>query len=106
MEEAELAEYLNDPRFSRNFELPADPAHGRESPFKIRYADFGYRNESHPEQENVLLFFSPLFGSRLLHIAKDELAKRHKVRIISVDRPGVGGTDAVDPARSMAVWRG
>lgn len=100
-----LRYYLDDPRFSRTFELPA--ANGRTSPFKVKYADYGYRNEADPEQENVLLFFGSMLGSRLVHIAKDELAKKHKVRVINLDRPGVGGTDSVaDPKAIMGLWRG
>ena len=102
----DLAGYVADPRFSRTLELPTDPASGRDRPFTIKYADFGYRNEESPEQENVVLFFSPLMGSRLLQVAKDDLAKKHKVRIINPDRPGIGGTDAVDVKDSMRVWRG
>jgi hypothetical protein len=98
--------FIDDPRFSRIFELPSDPGRGRTKPFKLQYADYGYRNEANPEQERVFLFFAGLMGSRLIHTTKDELAKRHKVRIISADRPGVGGTDAVGVEESAYLWRG
>lgn len=98
--------YLDDPRFSRTFELPADPANGRGSPFKLTYADFGHRDETTPEEENVFLFFGTLMGSRLIHVAKHEMAKRHKIRFINVDRPGIGGTDAVAAEDSVELWRG
>ncbi|KXX82332.1 hypothetical protein MMYC01_201299 [Madurella mycetomatis] len=98
-------DYVLDPRFSRTFELPADPAsNGRTGPFKVKYADYGYRNDAHPEQENALLFFGPLMASRLFHIAKDELAKRRKIRIINLDRPGIGGTDPADAKDRMSLW--
>ncbi|OIW32563.1 hypothetical protein CONLIGDRAFT_630243 [Coniochaeta ligniaria NRRL 30616] len=96
---------LDDPRFSQVFELPANPAGGRDSAFRIKYVDYGYRNEAHPEQENVLLFFPPLMASRLLHVTKDELGKKHKIRIISLDRPGIGGTDAAAPDKRLGLWR-
>lgn len=100
-------DYVLDPRFSRTFELPAGPAsNGRTGPFKVKYADYGYRNEAHPEQENVLLFFGPLMASRLFHIAKDELAKKRKIRIINLDRPGIGGTDPADAKDRMGLWLG
>ncbi|KAJ6442319.1 alpha/beta hydrolase fold family protein [Purpureocillium lavendulum] len=99
-------EFVDDPRFSRAFELPADPTRGRHSAFRIAYADYGYRKESDAEQETVLLFFGSLMGSRLVHVAKDKLAKEHGIRIINPDRPGIGGTDAVDPERRVAVWLG
>jgi hypothetical protein len=98
--------FVDDPRFSRTVELAPDAANGRNDPFRVKYADYGYRNEAHPEQEQILLFFGPLMGSRLLHVAKDDLAKKHRIRIIHPDRPGVGGTDAVDVNNRMRVWRG
>lgn len=91
----------NDPRFNQIFEYK-DGTH----PFKISYADYGYRNEAHPEEEHVLLFFCPLMGSRFLHIAKDDVAKKHKVRIINPDRPGFGGSDAIDTKQRMSLWLG
>lgn len=103
---AEQDQFLHDPRFRQTFELPADAARGRPEPLRVTYADYGYRNEAHPEDENVWLFFGPLVGSRMLHVTKDALAKRHKVRIVSPDRPGIGGTDDVMAERRMPVWLG
>jgi hypothetical protein len=99
-------DYTRDPRFNRVFELPTDPSKGRSRPFKVTYADYGYHNEENPEQENVFLFFGSLLASRFVHIAKDDLAKKHKIRIINPDRPGMGGTDAVDPEHKMSMWLG
>lgn len=97
---------LDDPRFNQTFELPASPDDGRSSSFKVKYTDYGYRNEAQPEEENVLLFFPPLMASRLLHVTKDELAKKHKIRIISLDRPGIGGTDPSPPDKRLGLWQG
>jgi hypothetical protein len=97
---------LDDPRFRQTFSLPADASRGRTSPFTIKYADYGYRNEAHSEEERILLFFSPLMASRLLLVPKDRLAVRHKIRIISTDRPGVGGTDPVEAKDRLSLWRG
>lgn len=104
--EAQHTDNLNDPRFNMTFELPADLIVGCPNPFKVMYADYGYRNEDHPEEENVLLFYGPLLGSRLIHAAKDEMAKKHKIRILNLDRPGIGGTDAVDVKHRMSLWLG
>ncbi|KAK2593712.1 hypothetical protein QQS21_008577 [Conoideocrella luteorostrata] len=100
-----MDDYMNDPRFNRIFTLPPDPAKNRTSSFRVKYADYGYRNEVHPHEENVLLFFGPLMASRLLHISKDAVAKKHKIRIINPDRPGIGGTDAVGVENRMSFWR-
>lgn len=98
--------FLNEPRFNRSFTLPADPSRGRTNPFTIKYVDHGYRNEAHPEQEHVLLYSPPLVGSRLLLVTKDDLAIRHKIRIIAADRPGMGGTDAAAAKDRIALWTG
>ncbi|KAK4106680.1 hypothetical protein N658DRAFT_491315 [Parathielavia hyrcaniae] len=97
---------LDDSRFHQTFSLPADPSSGRPTPFTIKYADHGYRNEAHPEQERILLFYSPLMASRLLLVTKDRLAIKHKIRIICPDRPGVGGTDPADAKDRLGLWRG
>ncbi|KAK0380330.1 hypothetical protein CLIM01_02321 [Colletotrichum limetticola] len=95
-------EYLNDPRFHQSFTLP--PGNDRPDPFKVTYCDYGYRNLDNPEREHVLLLCGPLLGSRYLHIAKDALAKKHKVRIIHPDRPGFGGTTHVDAPDRVRLW--
>ncbi len=97
--------FLNDPRFNRTLTLPADPSTNRPHPFTIKYTDYGYHNPTDPSQERVLLFFSPLMGSRLLHICKDALARDHRIRIINPDRPGIGGTDAAPASDRLALWR-
>lgn len=93
-------------RFNQILKLPEDPNQGRHKPFTLKYADYGYRNEKNPEQENVLLLFGPLLGSRLVHTAKHELAKQHKVRLINPDRFGIGGTDETKAEMRLEVWRG
>ncbi|EFX04945.1 interferon-induced GTP-binding protein mx2 [Grosmannia clavigera kw1407] len=96
--------YCDDPRFSRTFVLPPNPANGRPNPFTVKYADYGYRNEAHPEEGIVLLVFGSMLASRLVHIPKDEVAKKHKVRVINPDRPGIGGTDAVAVDDMLPRW--
>ncbi|KAF4949306.1 hypothetical protein FSARC_13513 [Fusarium sarcochroum] len=86
--------YLKDPRFNQSFQLPADQSDNHAT-LQVKYADYGYRNQAKPEDENILLFFAPLCASRIFHVGKDELAKKHRVRIIVMDRPGFGGTDPV-----------
>lgn len=98
--------FFADPRFSQEFLIPANAIRGRSTPLKISYADFGYRNENNREDENVFLFFPPLLGSRWMHTAKDDFAKRHKIRIIVVERPGYGGTDEVELQDRLQVWQG
>jgi hypothetical protein len=99
---ASSAIYLDDPRFHREFVLPACQAHQAGSPLRIRYADYGYDGGD----GDVFMFFGPLLGSRLLHVSQDDIAKKHKIRVLAVDRPGIGGTEAVNIDCRMLVWRG
>ncbi|KAM3463298.1 hypothetical protein BB8028_0004g09610 [Beauveria bassiana] len=96
---------FDDSRYSREYHLPGGTIQGRSEPLKVTYADFGYRNVENPDEENVFLFFPPLLGSRWMHIAKDNLAKKHRVRIINVERPGYGGTDEVELKERLRVWQ-
>jgi hypothetical protein len=101
--------YIDDPRLSRTFELPADPSRGRPKPFQVSYADYGYHREDAGDdegEEHVLLFFGPLMSSRLFNAAKDKLAKRYKVRILNAERPGIGKTDDLPAERLLEVWWG
>ncbi|KAF2230349.1 hypothetical protein EV356DRAFT_509172 [Viridothelium virens] len=104
----EFKAYINDPRFNRTFQLPADPSRGRPKPFQISYSDFGFHREDAGDddsEEQVLLFFGPLTSSRFFNIAKDGLAKRYKVRVVNAERPGIGKTDSVPAERLLEVWR-
>ncbi|KAK2043548.1 hypothetical protein LZ31DRAFT_323203 [Colletotrichum somersetense] len=97
------AGFLDDPRFHQTFTLPAGGP-DRPHPFQVTYCDYGYRDPENPEHEHVLLLCGPLMGSRFLHVAKDALAKRHRVRVIHPDRPGFGGTTPVPAADRVRVW--
>ncbi|KAL9095904.1 MAG: hypothetical protein Q9165_001901 [Trypethelium subeluteriae] len=83
--------YISDSRFNRIFQLPADPSRGHAG--------------DHTDEEQVLLFFGPLVSSRLFNTAKEELAKRYKIRIVNAERPGIGKTDSVPAERLLSVWR-
>lgn len=94
--------YLDDPRFNQSFTIPSGP--DRKEPLHVTYSDFGYQNPSQPESEHVLLFCGPLLSTRFLHAAKDELAKKHHVRVIYPDRPGIGGTTKADAQFRLETW--
>ena len=98
---AEFNAYINDPRFNQTSQLSLNPSLGLPSPFQISYADFGYRGDD----EQILLYFGPLMSSRFNSIAKDELAKKYRVRIIYPERPGIGKTDFAPAERLLSVWR-
>lgn len=106
MDENALDAFVRDPRFTQRFESPPDESRACPEPFRVTYADYGYRNQAQPELEHVFLFFAPLLGSRMIYVALDDLAKRHKIRIINPDRPGFGETTDADPEHRMSFWRG
>ena len=53
----------------------------------------GYREYGSPNSSKVLFYFHGWPGSRLNGLETDEAAKKLKVRVISVDRPGFGNSD-------------
>jgi hypothetical protein len=103
---ASIQTFLDHPFFNRTFALPPNPLTGRTTPFKVSYCDYGYHNPSDPSRERVLLHFGPLMATRLLHVTKHFVAAHYHIRIIDIDRPGFGGTDAIPTAERMAIWRG
>jgi pimeloyl-ACP methyl ester carboxylesterase len=44
------------------------------------------------------------FGGRYQSLAYDKLAKKHKVRLLAIDRPGIGGTQSVPLDQRIATW--
>ncbi|KAG6020956.1 hypothetical protein E4U41_002671 [Claviceps citrina] len=107
MDKDALDAYVRDPRFTQVFDFSPDESQARPGrPFRVTYADYGYRNQAQPELEHVLLFFAPLLGSRMLYVALDGLAKRHNVRIINPDRPGFGETTDARAEERLSFWRG
>jgi pimeloyl-ACP methyl ester carboxylesterase len=51
-----------------------------------------------------LLWCGGQFGGRYQAFAYDALAKRYKVRFLAIDRPGIGGTQAVPLGQRIATW--
>lgn len=81
--------------------LPPHTDTDRTKPYRVSYSDFGDVNS-----KAVVLFCGALFGSRLSYSPLDQLAKAHHVRIVHPDRPGVGGSEAVEPEKRIQTWLG
>ncbi|KAK0648581.1 hypothetical protein B0T16DRAFT_456048 [Cercophora newfieldiana] len=92
--------FLSHPQFHRTFTVNPTPENGFTTPFTVKYADFGDTSSS-----NVLLFFGPLMGSRFIQTPKHALALRQHIRIIDVDRPGMGGSDPAPAGERLRIWR-
>lgn len=82
----------------RSIWLPATEQHER---LRVTYSLT--RNFS-DAQVPAVLFCGPLFGSRYINIMFDNLAKAAGVRVICVDRPGMGGSTRVPHKQRIRVW--
>lgn len=103
--------FVDDPRFNRSFTYTPPtliPSNYPPRTYTITYADYGYHDPSSPTQdnENVILWFPPMLCSRLEGIVRDSAAQRYKVRVIAMDRPGMGGSDMADGHERIARVRG
>ncbi|KAH8732476.1 hypothetical protein GQ44DRAFT_735368 [Phaeosphaeriaceae sp. PMI808] len=80
-----VLEFLSDLRFHHSYILPPSPETGRYKPHRFSYADFG------DIKSNAVVFFcGALIGTRFCYSPLDHLANAYNVRIIHVDRPGIG----------------
>ena len=100
-----------DIRLHQSFLLPSNPRIGREKPIRVTYSDAGHsvnnskrRADKAEEQVPVLLWVGGQFGGRYQSFAYDDLARKHKVRFLAIDRPGIGGTQAVPLDQRVATW--
>lgn len=94
-------EFICDIRFHKTFVLPPNPETGRSQPYRVSYADYG-----DPSSNAVVLLCGALMGTRLSYSSLDQLANAHNVRIIHPDRPGIGGSDAVELEKRIQMWLG
>lgn len=97
----EVRQYLSQPRFNRTYILPPNPETGRIKPHRFSYSDFGDRSSN-----AVVLFCGGLMATRLCYSPLDQLANTLNVRIIHVDRPGIGGSSTVKPEKRVQLWLG
>ena len=78
----------------------------------MSYSDVGYTGSSSPgklddyegEEIPVLLWAGGMFGGRYQAFANDDLCKKYRVRFLAVDRPGVGGCQAVELKQRVGTW--
>jgi hypothetical protein len=97
----DVVEFLSDRRFHRCYILPPSPETGRQNSHRFSYADFG-----DPHSNAVVLFCGGLMAARYCYSPLDQLAKKHNVRILQVDRPGIGGTEPIELEKRIQIWLG
>jgi pimeloyl-ACP methyl ester carboxylesterase len=102
-----------DIRIHRSILLPPNPDIGREKSIRVSYSDVGYSSVSSGLGESrqssggevpVILWASGMFGGRYQAFAVDEICQKHRVRFLAIDRPGIGGTDAVRLDQRVGTW--
>ncbi len=52
----------------------------------------------------VVLWAGGMFGGRYQAFANDDLCKKYRVRLLAIDRNGIGGTDSVSLNQRVATW--
>ncbi|XRM48202.1 hypothetical protein ABZX51_011136 [Aspergillus tubingensis] len=96
-----LLEFVAQKRFHQRIVLPATAHHGR---LAVTYADIGPRTTKDGSPTATVLLIQGMAGSRLWCCQKDHLANKLEVRMISIDRPGIGGSTPVPPGQRVQVW--
>ncbi|KAL2272577.1 hypothetical protein FJTKL_06295 [Diaporthe vaccinii] len=97
------AEYLAQDRFHRRFTLPATSDHGE---LQVSYADVGRtpRQGEDGTRYPTVLFIPGMFASRYLSVWMHAIAETLGVRVLIVDRPGMGHSTDVPLKQRVTVW--
>ncbi|KAI8942330.1 hypothetical protein NX059_000409 [Plenodomus lindquistii] len=95
--ESRAKEFITRGKFNRRFTLPATDAHDE---LTVTYAVGGV------DTDNALtvLFIGGMYGGRLLASVFDHVGHSLRMRIVVVDRPGMGGSTMVNVSLRLMVW--
>lgn len=106
---------LCDARLHQSFILPVSALQNTniKEPLRVTYSDIGdspsrsRRNQldgqTTESEQCVVLFIGGLMGGRYTHYRSGSIAQRLRVRIITIDRPGFGGSTPVPVEQRLAV---
>ncbi|ORY64304.1 uncharacterized protein BCR38DRAFT_458026 [Pseudomassariella vexata] len=95
--ESRAREYIAQEKFNRRFTLPATDAHDE---LTVTYAVGGVDSDTAP----TVLFIGGMYGGRLLVSMTDHVGQSLGMRIVVIDRPGMGGSTIVDVGLRLSVW--
>ena len=103
-QQTEIIQHLADAKFHQSFTLP--PSTGRRKrAIRVTYCDAGHQqNSDGTPNDAVVLFCGGMFAGRWIGALLDKAALALGVRIISVDRPGMGATPMVDIKDRVQTW--
>ncbi|PYI06237.1 hypothetical protein BO78DRAFT_315974 [Aspergillus sclerotiicarbonarius CBS 121057] len=96
-----LLEFTAEKRFHQRLVLPAAADHG---PLAVTYADIGPQATEDGTPTPTILLIQGMGGSRLWGYHKDYLANKLGVRLLAIDRPGIGGSTPVPAAKRVTIW--
>ncbi|KAH9214438.1 Alpha/Beta hydrolase protein [Leptodontidium sp. 2 PMI_412] len=85
-------------KFHRLFTLPATSTH---ESLKVTY---GIAGPDIGEDAPTILYVGGMFGTRYLAITQDWLATQKGVRILMIDRPGFGGSTAIQVSQRIPIF--
>ncbi|KAJ5170187.1 uncharacterized protein N7500_002970 [Penicillium coprophilum] len=93
------ASYVSNSRFHRFLTIEST-THG---PLNVTYADYG-RGPNKNGTTPTLLFIPGMFSSRYIGICLHAMAEKWGVRVLVVDRPGMGNSTEVPLAQRVSAW--
>lgn len=102
----EIIEYLADSRFHRKLWLPPNAEAGRPKTLRLTYSDLGNTAATGKHGQPVVLFCGGMFMSRYMTSRADEKCKELGLRLITVDKPGMGGSGPVKLECKVKTWLG
>ncbi|KAJ5976887.1 hypothetical protein N7501_000229 [Penicillium viridicatum] len=94
------ASYVSNSRFHRSFTIEPTSTHG---PLNVTYAEYG-REPNENGTTPTLLFLPGMFSSRYTGICLHTIAEKWGVRVLVVDRPGMGNSTDVPLAQRVSTW--
>lgn len=97
---------IQNERMHREITLPATATHDA---LNVSYADVGQLPDessaaSVAADHPTILFIPGMFGSRFLGLTLHTIAEKRGVRVLIVDRPGMGRSTSVPLAQRVSVW--
>ncbi|MCJ1338675.1 hypothetical protein MMC09_003964 [Bachmanniomyces sp. S44760] len=103
--ELRAIESISDIRCHQSFILPPNADAGRPTPIRVTYSDYDHRDPTKRQDGPVLLLIGGLFGGRyMFRGANAPLVEQHQIRLLCIDKCGLGGTGGVPLEFRMKTW--
>ncbi|KAJ5142653.1 uncharacterized protein N7515_001440 [Penicillium bovifimosum] len=92
--------YVSNSRFHSSFTFDSATTSG---PLKVTYGEYGRAPNEH-DTIPTLLFMPGMYSSRYIGICLHRIAEKYGVRVVVVDRPGMGKSTDVALAQRVSAW--